>query len=67
MLSLLFYQAQKFTNFCSFIFDELTSKVANILAVFLRSQESYENTVRIVSTYFDFILIRINEKSREKL
>ena len=45
-----FIRPKSLLNFvCSFIFDELTSKVTDVSAVFLWSQQSYEIIVRIIS------------------
>ena len=57
-----FMKLKSLPNFvCSFIFDGSTSKVADVSAVFLWSQWSYENIIRIISKRFDIILMRINE------
>ena len=61
-----FIKLKSLPNFvCSFIFDGLSSKVADVLAVFF-DLNNHDNTVRIISKRFDIILMRINEKSHEK-
>ena len=55
--SSLCYKVWKWRSFVfSFIFKELTSKVTDDSAVFLWSQQSYEDISRIIWKHFDIIL-----------